>query len=184
MPEELNNQGDYISGDIGEDGKDIVVGKNIRRTQNRNDVSVNLLPSDHPANRATIADLYIALTGDPLTERPGLIKRVGKIEERLSAVENELIDIKELVIVRNENRNKIHLSMPQLLIGLAAILAVVVILSYFIGTWARVGVIDGRIGLAVPLLFDCGLCADVNHWLHTVATEASSFVVWSSFFGH
>jgi hypothetical protein len=37
-PEELNNQGDYISGDVGPDGKEIVVGKNIdtRRTQQRN----------------------------------------------------------------------------------------------------------------------------------------------------
>jgi hypothetical protein len=43
---ELNDQGDYISGDVGEDGKDIVVGKNIdtRRTEQnqRNDIVFNL----------------------------------------------------------------------------------------------------------------------------------------------
>jgi hypothetical protein len=43
---ELDNRGDYISGEVGEDGKDIVVGKNIdtRRSDKsqRNDVNINV----------------------------------------------------------------------------------------------------------------------------------------------
>lgn len=48
---ELNDQGDYISGDVGADGKDIVVGKNIdtRRTEQnqRNDIIFNLSAFEH-----------------------------------------------------------------------------------------------------------------------------------------
>jgi hypothetical protein len=48
---ELNDQGDYISGDVGEDGKDVVVGKNIdtRRTEQnqRNDIVFNLSGIEH-----------------------------------------------------------------------------------------------------------------------------------------
>jgi hypothetical protein len=39
---DLDNRGDYISGAIGDDGKAIAVGKNIRQTDNRNDVNINL----------------------------------------------------------------------------------------------------------------------------------------------
>lgn len=43
---ELDNRGDYISGEVGDDGRDIAVGKNIdtRRSDNRrsNEVTVNL----------------------------------------------------------------------------------------------------------------------------------------------
>jgi hypothetical protein len=39
---DLDNRGDYISGAIGDDGKAIAVGKNIRQNDNRNDVNINL----------------------------------------------------------------------------------------------------------------------------------------------
>ena len=157
---DINNQGDYISGEIGEDGKDVIVGKNIdvRHTHNgnqqRNDNIINVIPPGHPASRATIADLYVALAGDVLEDKPGLIKRVTDIEKRLGVVEAEVIDIKKLVIVRNETRDQVHLTAAQIFWGVFALLVVAVVLSYFVGTWARGGIVDGRIGLAIPLLFN------------------------------
>jgi len=96
--DELNDRGDYISGAVGEDGKDVVVGKGI--TQTEQNVTVNIPPPppghyepDHPIREYTFADLIVAMIGDegdPLRGRParvGMISHLATMEARLTSLD-------------------------------------------------------------------------------------------------
>lgn len=99
-----------------------------------------------------------------MAEKPGLIRRmgnverhlvsvegrVGSVEGRLSTVESKLIDITELITVRNEeNRGKIHISLLQLIIFIIVLLLVVLVVAPWLQRHLVGGSVDGRIGLAL-----------------------------------
>lgn len=96
-----------------------------------------------------------------MTEKPGLIRRVGNVEKRLSevegrltTVEHQLVDITDLIMVRNEeNRGKIHVSWWQLIVFIIILLLVVLVVAPWIRSHLGGGAVDGRIGLALSLFF-------------------------------
>src|SRR5690348_358817 len=93
-PDELNNQGDYVSGEIGENGKDIVVGKNIdtrsKRDSHRNDQRVEVNLPEITDRQPRLADIYAVLADDPLRGTPGLVSKVNQMDKRLMTLENEV----------------------------------------------------------------------------------------------
>lgn len=90
--DDLNRQGDYISGAIGPDGKDILVGKGL--TQNEQNVTVNLppppppghFPPNHPVREYTLADVVVALIGNPMTGEPGLVSQLTAVVIQLGVM--------------------------------------------------------------------------------------------------
>jgi len=100
MTNDLNNQGDYISGAVGEDGKDVIVGKGITQNDSSANVTVNLpppppghYPYDHPVREYTLSDVIVALIGDPgdpLKSKPGtlgVINQLAVIVAHLSSLD-------------------------------------------------------------------------------------------------
>lgn len=154
------NQGQHTDAEFGDDAKTAAVGSGNQQAANEQSVVVNYQPPpppgryapDHPARQYSLADVVVALIGDPMTEKPGLIAQVKAIERRLSTVEQDLIDLKDLIIVRNESRGKIHLTPWQLFLFIVLLILVVA----FIAPWLRGviggGAVDGRIGLAISAL--------------------------------
>ncbi len=163
-PNDLNNQGDYVSGDVGKDGKDVVVGKNIDTRRRRNDqhsnqrVEVNL--PEITDRQPKLADIYAVLADDPLRGTPGLVSKVNQMDRRLMTLENEvsvvkmqLISIEELVVVRNERRGQIHLTPLQLFLFVCLIILIVAVLAPWLQAHLPKGSIDGSVGYAI--LFRC-----------------------------
>jgi hypothetical protein len=89
-PDDLNNQGDYISGDVGEDGKDVVVGKNIdtRSTQQHNTQRSDpqqTMRSDVHFNNADNAVIF--------QEIIRLSEKVDGLPDRVNSLEKERLDV-------------------------------------------------------------------------------------------
>lgn len=94
--EDLNNQGDYISGATDKKGKGILVGKELSQTTTEQNLTINLPPPpppppplghlayDHPVRQYTLADVIVALIGNPMTGEPGL---VSQLQAMVSAME-------------------------------------------------------------------------------------------------
>lgn len=122
-------------------------------------------PKQYAAHRSTIeeqlGDIRTALLGDDMSEKLGLIRRVGNVERRLgevegrlSTVEHQLLDITELITIRNEeNRGKIHVTWTQLIVFIVFLLLVILVLAPWLQAHLVGGAVDGRIGFALSLLF-------------------------------
>lgn len=153
------DQAQQTDAEFGDNAKTAAVGKGNQQTANEQNVVVNYQPPppgryahDHPARQYSLADVVVALIGDPMTEKPGLIAQVKAIDRRLSTVEQDLIDLKDLIIVRNESRGRVHLTPLQLFIFILVLILVIA----FVAPWLRGvvggGAVDGRIGLAILAL--------------------------------
>lgn len=88
---ELDNQGDYISGDVDEDGKDVVVGKNIDTRRNEQKVNVYL---QHPPSQTQPESSKGRLMPQVEQELRGDIKQITaalfKVEAAVIKVESAL----------------------------------------------------------------------------------------------
>ena len=77
---------DRIEANLGADGENVVVGKNIDTRRRRNDqhnaqhVEVNL--PEISDRQPRLADIYNVLADDPLRGTPGLVSKVNNIERR------------------------------------------------------------------------------------------------------
>lgn len=161
--DELNNQGDYIDTEMGKDGKSNLVGKNLtqknREQRQRNDQRVEVNLPDIDGRQPRLSDVYAVLADDPLRGTPGLVSKVNAIDRRLMTVEQvqvsmdkRLINIEELITVRNdEYRDKIHVSLPQLFILLILLILIISVIAPWLQHILSNGVLDGRIGLALLL---------------------------------
>lgn len=161
-----NEHEDYVGADIGENGKDIVVGKNIdtrrKRTDQRNDQRVEVNLPDLADRQPRIVDIYNVLADDPLRGTPGLVSKVNQMDRRLIAVEEnmgvmkmQLISIEDLVVSRNENRGKIHLTPLQALFIVGFIILIVVVFAPWFQAHLPKGPINGSVGLGLLLCRHC-----------------------------
>lgn len=157
---ELNNQGDYISGNIGKDGKDVVVGKNIdirrKRVDQHNDQRVEVNLPELNDRQPKLADIYTVLAGDPLRGTPGLVSKVNQIDKRLVSVEEgfsvvkmQLISIEELVVTRNEQRGQLHITPTQFLVFICLIILIVLVVSPWLQAHLPKGPINGSVGYSI-----------------------------------
>lgn len=158
--QDVNNRGDYIVSELGNDGTGNAVGKNIRQNSNHLEVNIPAVGDRSPS----LKDVYDVLADDPLWGTPGLVSKVNAMDRRLMAVEGELaivktnlVDIAELITVRNrEYSGKVHMTLPQLMF----LLFVLILLIAVVAPWLQQhvfssGVIDGRIGNSIFLRSYC-----------------------------
>lgn len=157
------SKGDNISGELGDENRTVGVGKGIQQTANENTVNVRIPAERKRSIEEELRDIRIALVGDDMAEKPGLIRRmgnverhlssvegrVGNVEGRLSTVESKLIDITELITVRNETRGKIHISLTQLIVFIIILLLLVLVIAPWLQARLIGGSVDGRIGVAI-----------------------------------
>lgn len=80
-----------VGGDI--DGENIIGSKGVQYDSPRNATTVNVeipppvkAPLNHPVRQYTLADVVIALIGDPLTGTPGLVSEIKNLEQQISDV--------------------------------------------------------------------------------------------------
>lgn len=156
--DELNNQGDYVSGEIGPDGKSNLVGKNLtqknRHTNQRNDNRVEVNLPDIADRQPRLADVYAVLADDPLRGTPGLVSKVNSIDRRLitvegkiSIMETRLINIEELITVRNNQYSgKVHLTLLQLFFLLILLVLIIAVITPWLQHILSSSVLDSHIG--------------------------------------
>lgn len=145
--DDLNNQGDYISGAIGPDGKGVLVGTGL--TQNIQNLTLEPPPPpppgyygpNHPAREYTFADLVVALIGDPgdpLTGRParvGIISQLSVMDAHLTSIDGkyEEAHAERLALmsdVRDVKLNQYPRAFQMLMMAMAS--AIIVLLLAFV----------------------------------------------------
>lgn len=115
------------------------------------------------SDQATIADLYRVLAGDKNFGGDGLVKKVdnleirvgalekrqGNVEEKLTEVQADVVDLKKIIRERVD-QNQIHITRGVAISFAIAFLVLALVAGVGLWSLARGGQLDGSVGFAVP----------------------------------